>query len=127
MDDGQTRVLYNEDCPVCRFEINQYRSYSKKHDLAIQFDDLNSAKREKWNISPDQAAKRLHVFKDGVLYDGIPAFLVIWDDMPRYKWLAKFIGLPVIRPLSIAVYDWILAPALYAWHKRRVQNSAVSK
>jgi len=38
----ETKILYNADCPVCRFEINHYASYSADRGLALRFDDLNS-------------------------------------------------------------------------------------
>ena len=38
-----------------------------------------------------EAAKRLHVRKNGQVYDGIPAFIALWQDMPRYRWLARVV------------------------------------
>ncbi|MEO0390529.1 MAG: DUF393 domain-containing protein [Pseudomonadota bacterium] len=120
MERDSTDVLYNADCPVCRFEIDHYADYTARTALPIRFDDLNSEDMAQWDIDPDDAARRLHVRKDGQVYAGIPAFLVLWSDMPRYRWLARLIGLPVIRQVASAVYDYVLAPALYAWHRRRV-------
>lgn len=114
-----TKVLYNGDCPVCSFEINHYASYSRKHKLPLEFEDLNQCDLAHWKLSSDQAAQRLYVLDKGRLDSGIPAFLVLWQQMPRYRLLAFFIGLPVIRQLAILIYNFILAPTIYRWHLRR--------
>lgn len=121
-----TRVLYNADCPVCAFEINHYDAYAASKSLPIRFEDLNADALEDWGLDAETAAKRLHVLHQGTIVAGIPAFLVLWRQMPRYHWLARLVGLPGIRHAAGAVYDYILAPALFAWHKQR-QKRAVAK
>ena len=121
-----TRVLYNAQCPVCSFEINHYDAYAKSQDLPIRFDDLNADVLDEWDMDSDTAAKRLHVLHQGKLIAGIPAFLVLWQEMPRYRWLARVVGLPGLKQIACAAYDYVLAPAIYAWHKRR-QKRAVAK
>ena len=39
--------------------------------------------------------------------------------MPRYTWLGRIIGLPVIKQIASLTYDYILAPLIYRWHLRR--------
>jgi len=124
MTKAETEVLYNADCPVCRFEIDHYASYAQREALAIRFDDLNGAERSRWDIDPEDAARRLHVRKDGQIYAGIPAFIVLWQDMPRYRWLARLVALPGVHWAACKVYDHVLAPALFAWHKRRQRRAA---
>jgi len=115
----ETRILYNAECPVCNFEISHYVDYSNAADLPLKFEDLNKTDLAKWDLSEDQAARRLYVSKDDELYDGIPAFLVLWADMPRYRWLGKIVALPIIRQIMTLLYDHALAPLIYNWHKRR--------
>ena len=115
-----TSILYNGDCPVCSFEIRHYERYAARSDLPIRFDDLNDCDLSPWGVSADAAARRLHVLKDGKVLDGIPAFLALWREMPRYRWLARLVGLPGIRQVAVAIYDHVLAPALYRWHLRRM-------
>ncbi|WP_439121725.1 thiol-disulfide oxidoreductase DCC family protein [Marivita sp.] len=121
---SHTKVLFNDDCPVCSFEINHYATYAKKHGLPIQFDDLNGPERAAWGIDEDTAARRLYVQRDGQLYDGIPAFLELWREMPRYRLLAKVVGLPGIKQLAAFSYDRALAPLIYRWHLRRKARAA---
>ncbi|WP_299791180.1 DUF393 domain-containing protein [uncultured Marivita sp.] len=121
---SDTRVLFNNQCPVCSFEINHYAAYAKDHDLPIQFDDLNGPERAAWGIDEDTAARRLYVLRDGELTSGIPAFLVLWREMPRYRWLARVVGLPGIRQVASVAYDHALAPLIYRWHLRRKARAA---
>ena len=114
----ETRVLYNESCPVCRYEIHHYRDYAEASALPIRFDDI-SGDLSAWGVTPDAAARRLHVLKNGELLAGIPAFIALWQDMPRYRWLARVTNLPVIKPLACLIYDYVLALIIYKWHLRR--------
>ena len=119
-----TAVLYNAACPVCNFEISHYARYAGDAGLAIRFDDLNTDAREQWGINADTAARRLYVLHDGVLTSGIPAFVVLWAQMPRYRRLARIVGLPGIRQLAVAAYDHVLAPVIYRMHQRRLRRAA---
>lgn len=114
-----TRVLYNADCPVCSFEINHYAAYSGREGLAIRFEDLNVEALDDWGLTRDAAARRLYVLKDGQMYSGIPAFVVLWQDMPRYRWLARLVSMPGVHWVACKTYDHVLAPLIYRWHLRR--------
>jgi predicted DCC family thiol-disulfide oxidoreductase YuxK len=121
---SETRVLYNNQCPVCSFEINHYAEYARQNRLPIRFDDLNGPDRAEWGIDEDTAARRLYVLRNGQLYDGIPAFIELWREMPRYRWLAKVVGLPGVRHIASFGYDHVLAPLIYRWHLRRRARAA---
>ena len=115
-----TKVLFNDNCPVCSFEINHYADYAKKQGLPIQFDDLNGPDRAAWGLDEATAARRLYVLHKGELTSGIPAYLVLWQELPRYRWLAKVVGLPGIQQAASAIYDYVLAPVIYRRHWRRI-------
>lgn len=117
---SNTQVLYNADCPVCRFEIDHYRTYAAREGLDIAFDDLNGEGIARWGIDRDTAARRLYVLSEGELLGGIDGFRALWQDMPRYRWLARVIGVPGIYQGAMFAYDKVLAPLIYRWHLRRV-------
>jgi predicted DCC family thiol-disulfide oxidoreductase YuxK len=127
-NDQLISVLYNASCPVCNFEIKHYADYADHKGLPIRFDDLNTDARLQWGLDADTAARRLYVLHEGRLTSGIPAFLVLWAKMPRYRWLARTVGLPGIRHIASALYDHVLAPTIYRWHLRRLlkQTAAIS-
>ena len=116
----ETRILYNDTCPVCRFEIDHYRKTANRDGVPLRFDTLDQA--AVYGLTPDQAARRLHVLKGGELLSGLAAFRAIWDGLPRWRWLARLTGLPLIQPALTFVYDRIAAPVLYRAHLRRQSN-----
>lgn len=116
----ETRVLFNETCPVCRFEIDAYRRRAVAGGLPIRFDTLDRA--EDWGLTPDQAARQLHVWQGGRILSGLEAFRALWAAMPGWRWLARVTGWPVIRPLAALAYSRIAAPILYRAHLRRVRR-----
>ena len=115
----ETRVLYNADCPVCSFEIDHYAKYSDETGLPITFEDLNTEDTAAWGMTSDEAARRLYVRKGGQTYSGIPAFIVLWQDMPRYRWMARLVSLPGFHWAASKLYDHVAAPLIYRWHLRR--------
>ena len=122
-ESADTSVLYNADCPVCNFEIQHYARYADKMGLPIQFDDLNSDARVQWGLDADAAAKRLYVLHQGMMTSGIPAFRVLWSQMPRYRGLAWAVGLPGIFHATCVIYDHVLGPAIYRLHLRRLRKN----
>lgn len=126
-DDPETAVLYNSQCPVCNVKVGHYARYVGEAGLPIRFDDLNTDARDRWGLDFDTAARSLYVLHDGVLVSGVPAFLILWSRMPRYRMLAQVVGLPVIRQIASAAYDHVFAPALYRWHRRRLGRKSGSQ
>ena len=124
---AKTTVLYNASCPVCNFEIQHYARYADRTGLPIRFDDLNSDARGHWGLDADAAAKRLYVLHEGKLSSGIPAFLVLWAQMPRYRWLALTVGLPGVFQSACWIYDFVLAPVIYRLHLRRLRKKATER
>lgn len=120
----KTSVLYNAQCPVCNFEISHYATYAAQNALPIRFDDLNSDALAQWDLTADAAARRLYVAHDGELTSGIPAFIILWNQMPRYRWLARVVNLPGIHWIASLAYDRVLGPLIYRWHLRRQRAAA---
>jgi predicted DCC family thiol-disulfide oxidoreductase YuxK len=120
----ETEVLYNAACPVCRREIEHYEKLSTRAALPIRYDDLgDAALLARWGIEAEAAAERLHVRKGGQTYAGIPAFLVLWREIPQTRWLARIVALPGVHWIACKVYDYILAPLLFRWHQARQRRT----
>lgn len=117
---NETEVLYNATCPICSREVDHYAKLSARAALPIRYDNATDpAKLADWGITAEDAAKRFHVRKGGQTYGGIPAFIVLWQDIPQTRWLARLISLPGVHWLACKVYDHIAAPLLYGLHLRR--------
>lgn len=122
----KTAVLYNDTCPICSREIKHYDKIAHRDGLPVRFDALTQDAAG-WNIAPPDAAKRIHVRHNGQIVDGMPAFVILWSQIPQYRWLSKLFSLPIIRPLSVLAYDHIAAPLLYGMHKRRQRRTVTQR
>lgn len=114
-----TRALYNGDCPVCSAEMCAYEAYSDKNALPVVFDDLNKVDLTEWGVTEDAATRLLHVLHDGKLHVGFDAFLILWEQMPRYRLLARIGRLPVLFPMLDWIYANVVAKIIYERHQRR--------
>ncbi|MBL4544316.1 MAG: DUF393 domain-containing protein [Rhodobacteraceae bacterium] len=126
MDD--VHILYNGSCPICRAEIHHYRDKAIANGAPLRFDDLNAVDLGTWTMTDDQAARRLHAKRpDGRIVSGVDAFALIWERLPRYRWLAALVRFPVIHGLASLAYNRVAAPILYRRHKRRMALEAVER
>ncbi len=122
-----TTVIYNDTCPICAREVAGYKRMVARDGLPIGFSGLSEGAYDQFGLTEAQAARRFHVVLDGRLIAGVDAFVVLWSQMPRLRWLATLVGLPVVRPIARLVYDRVLAPALYSFHRRRVRRGTACR
>ena len=114
------KVYYNESCSICRAEINLYK---KQNIEEIDWVDITNNVAAEDETSKDDKAllRRLHVIKDGKVFEGAEAFLLVWKEIPKYKFLYKFFKLPIIFTLFNFAYE-IIAYFLYLKNKKQLQN-----
>ncbi|MDB2407250.1 DUF393 domain-containing protein [Jannaschia sp.] len=122
--EGETRVLYNADCPVCSREIDHYRMRAARDGLPLRFDALQGADLSAWGVDADAAARRLHVLHEGRVISGMDGFRVLWRAMPHMRWLARATAAPGLRQGTDWLYDRAMAPVLYRMHLRRARRKA---
>ena len=119
----QLTVYYNTRCPVCNAGIDWRRNrlVQAARTGIIDFRDIN---REpdvlaRFGAGLEDVRRRLHaVDADGRLYVGADCAIAIWQVTPGDAWLARLLGLPLIRPLARIAYDRF-ADLLYAWNRRK--------
>ena len=86
------KVLFNEKCSICNFEINHYKKRSE-----LNFQECSEME--------DKYLKALYVrFIDGSELRGVDAFVYVWSNTKGYEWLAKFTNLPIVLPVAKAIY-----------------------
>ncbi|MGY6696830.1 MAG: thiol-disulfide oxidoreductase DCC family protein [Roseinatronobacter sp.] len=115
----KTEILYNGQCPICAAEISHYRAAAQQAEAPLTFTDLHGADLAAWGLSAEQAKRRLHARQSDKIISGFPAFLVIWRELPKLRWLARLLSVPGLHFAADAGYNWIAAPLLYRLHKRR--------
>ena len=114
------KVYYNESCSICRAEINLYKKQNIKE---IEWVDItNNLVAEKDTSKNNKALlRRLHVKKGEKIIQGAEAFLILWKEMPKYKFLYNFFKLPIIFNLFSISYE-IVAFFLYLKNKKQLKN-----
>ncbi len=94
-------VFYDGKCGLCSKEINHYRKIAPDNvfnwqDITESNDDLRTA-----GISLAAGLKLLHAKDtDGRLYVGVDAFVLIWQQLKRWRLLATVVSLPIIHQLA---------------------------
>ena len=74
------KVLFNEKCSICNFEIKHYKKRSE-----LDFTDCSHME--------DKYLKKLHVtFDDGKELVGVDAFIYVWNRTKGYRWLGTFVA-----------------------------------
>lgn len=122
---SDVHILYNGACPICRAEIGHYRAKAVAAAAPLRFEDLNDADLVRWDLTADQATRRMHArLADGTIVSGVAAFALIWEALPGYRWLARLVRLPIARTVASFAYDRIAAPWLYRRHRRRTALEA---
>ena len=117
----RTLVFYDGQCGLCHSEIRHYSRLDQARkiewiDLTRDQTLLNS-----FGISYDQGMRRLHVLdRNGVLRDGVSAFLAIWSELPHYRVLARLVYLTHTVPMLEMVYR----PFSKWRYKRRIRSQA---
>ena len=115
------KVYYNESCNICRAEINHYK---KQNIEKIDWVDItNNIDAEKETLKDDKALlRRLHVKKDGKIFSGAEAFLLIWKNIPKYNFLYSILRLPIIFQIFSFTYE-VVAFFLYLKNKKQIKTN----
>ena len=112
------KVYFNNSCKICRAEINLYKK--ENIDTLNWVDITNNREAEnETNKSDKELLKRLHVKKDGKVYIGVDAFLLVWKNIPKYNLLYRFFKLPLIYHLFYIAYE-VIAFFLYLKNKKQL-------
>ena len=121
-DKSYTTVLFNGDCEICSKEICVYKTYGAGKGLPIDFKDINASDLNQFGLTRDETARQLHVIKNSELFKGVKAFVVLWNEMPRYRFLARIFSLPGVTSLAQFFYYHVIARYLYVRDLKRLNN-----
>jgi predicted DCC family thiol-disulfide oxidoreductase YuxK len=98
-------VFYDGKCGLCRREIEHYKRIAPAG--VFQWVDITLAPEAfiALGYTVADGLKALHV-RDGVgmMHIAVDAFIVIWQQLPRWRLLAAFARLPLIHPLATWCY-----------------------
>ena len=113
------KVYFNNSCKICKAEIDLYK---KEKIDQINWIDITNNKKAKieTNRNYKQLIRRLHVEKDGKIFSGAKAFLLVWKNIPKYKILHSILSLPVIFQIFSMTYE-VIAFFLYLKNKKQLK------
>ena len=114
-------VYFNNSCKICKAEIDLYKKEKVKQINWIDITDNHSA-RSDTNKNYKELLRRLHVKKDGKIFSGAEAFLLVWKNIPKYKFLYIFFKLPIIFQIFSIGYE-IIAFFLYLKNKKQIKTN----
>ena len=117
-----TTVLFNGDCEICSKEICIYQSYGASKGLPIDFKDINNTDLNSFGLTRDETARQLHVLKNSELFVGVKAFVILWNEMPKYRFLAKIFSLPGVSKLAQFFYYHVISLYLYQRDIKRIKT-----
>ena len=114
------KVYFNNSCKICKAEIDLYKKEQIEEIDWVDITNNDLAEKETSKNSKD-LLRRLHV-KDGEkVIQGAEAFLLLWQKMPKYKFLYNFFKLKLIFNIFSFVYE-IVAFFLYLKNKKQLKN-----
>jgi uncharacterized protein (TIGR01777 family) len=115
-------IYFNGQCPVCNAEMTKYAAHCADAQPGLQF----IAAEQQPNALAQCGLRREHLERrvymrraDGLILSGIPALMALWSTMPRYRWVSRLVGLPLLRQIAVTLYDHVIAPTLAFWASRR--------
>ena len=114
------KVYFNNSCKICKAEIELY----KKENIAeINWIDITNNQNAKieTNKNYKQLLRRLHVKKNGEVFSGAKAFLLIWKNIPKYRVLYKILSLPIIFQIFSIGYE-IIAFLLFLKNRKQLKT-----
>ncbi len=115
------KVYFNNSCKICKSEIDLYK---KEQINEINWIDITNNRQAKIETKKDfkELLRRLHVEKDGKIFSGAKAFLLVWKNIPKYKFLYKIFSLPIIFQIFSIGYETI-AFFLYLKNKKQINTN----
>lgn len=115
-------TFYDGLCPVCRSTIARYAQIGGAGNPDLLWRDINEYPDALACFGVDRKAveRRIHVVdRTGALRAGVDAAIAVWRELPRRRWRARLLSLPLVHPLAGLIYDHIFAPSLRAWNPRQ--------
>ena len=116
------KVYFNNSCKICKFEIDHYKKITQN----IDWIDISTNKIAKsdTNESAKNLLRRLHVKKKNQIYKGVDAFIELWFEIPKFRFLAFLLNKPIIYHLSWCLYELF---ALFLFYKNKNQLNKIEK
>ena len=112
------RVFYDGKCGLCRREIDHYKRVAPEGVFEWVDITVDPSVTQHIGISYADGLRLLHAEDaQGRLHVGVDAFLLIWQQIRRWRILATIVSLPIIRPVANSAYR-----RFAAWRFKRLDH-----
>jgi len=109
-------VFYDGKCGLCRREIEHYKRIAPKDIFIWQDITVDAAGIEGLGVAYADGLKLLHAQDEqGRVHVGVDAFLLIWRQIPRWRIVALFVSVPLVRKGANIIYR-----RFAAWRYKRL-------
>lgn len=99
-------MLYDGGCPLCSKEVAHYRRVDHEQKVNWVDIDQDTSVLQTLGIGKTAAMKHLHVISaGGDIVKGAYAFATVWEQLPRYRYLARVVRFPGVLRLLDKVYN----------------------
>ena len=115
-------VFFDGKCNLCSKEINYYRKIAPKDVFDWQDININGNDFIKTGIKTSDGLKILHVLDNNVLYVGVDAFIIIWNNLSYWKILGMLVSLPLIKQMVGLAYR-----VFANWRFSRLEHCIIAK
>ena len=111
MTEWKFKILFDGECPYCRFEIRWLQRWNRKGSLAFEDISSDSFDPARYGLTDDDLMAVLHgVFPDGRVLRGPEVFRQAYRAV-GIGWILAPTGWPLLRPVCDRLYS------LFARHR----------
>ena len=115
-------VFYDGKCGLCRREIDHYKRIAPVGVFDWVDITVDTSVTQKLGISYADGLKLLHAQdSQEKLHVGVDAFILIWQQIPRWRILAIIVGAGFIRPIANFAYQ-----AFATWRFNRLAHCQIA-
>lgn len=116
--------MYDGSCPLCMREIQLYQKLEPIQ--ALQWVDVSSPQSQlPSGTTQTQLMQRFHVLTaSGELLSGARAFVHLWQQLPRWRHMARVCQLPGFIPVMEGVYRVFLRFRPFIQRRLKRQHTA---
>jgi hypothetical protein len=109
-------VVQDGECPISSRKVGASRNRAEPAARPIALDAFAGNARRAWGIDRETAARRSHTGRGDEALAGLEAFVALWSELFRSRWLA---ALPGTGTPAGAAHARAVAPLLHAFDRSR--------
>ena len=120
------KVFYDGKCGLCSREIMHYKKICNDNNFTWVDVARNHEALKSFKVSQSDALLYLHAtLDDKELFVGVDAFLLIWKNLPYWKYLAFLFKLPLIKNLSSILYKYFAKKRFNGYNHCKIANTKI--